>query len=245
MTPTAVSTNVHQYHPSHIFSAPEKTFVERTGSKPLKVLYARFLSPAPTIRKSLKHSLPLSELTDRHTLRTYMVGSEGTIVDAQIDLNTAEVTPHKYASFPVRAKPRAKLEPSDVLPSWMRIPAPQYVIRTPDQDISRKQLANGLKMYLDGYQTVDEAIENLPLLDNLIVGATELEMKGSTRKLNRGILFAMLQQLDYITPKTVQDFMDCSVRHSQRVAQCLRVIVRAFEAEADRKLSTGTDANAT
>lgn len=187
-----------------------------------------------------KYSLPVSELGGRRTLRTVMFGEAGVLTDAQINLQTGEVTAHAYEPYyPQRTKARAKAEPSDIEPPWVRIPAPpRCLLQLGAFDKSRKKVVNSIQMYLVDHMTLDEALVDLPLLDNLIVGAARLDLGGNSRPLSSSLLFALLKNLDVITPITVRDFRGCSERHSQKLAQALRIIIAAFNAEAN-KLSTG------
>jgi hypothetical protein len=93
-------------------------------------------------------------------------------------------------------------------------------------------------MYLTEYLTLEDALEDLPMLENLITGASLLDLGGNSRPVSCSLLFALLQNLDVITSAAIGEFRGCSPRHSQRLAQCLRVIVTAFDAQAS-ELCTG------
>jgi hypothetical protein len=108
-----------------------------------------------------------------------------------------------------------------------------------EHDKSRGKRFNSVKMYLDGYTSLDEASDDLPMLRDIIASVALLDLGGNTRPLNQNVLFWMLQHIDIITPEEVMNFMLCGLRHAQKVAGCLRVIVNAFEKASEGKLSTG------
>jgi len=99
-------------------------------------------------------------------------------------------------------------------------------------------------MYLEDYFFIADAIDDLPMLAHLIVGSSLLDYGGNTRPLSTSLLFMLLRNLDVISPAAVKDFRQCSTRHAQKLAQCLRVINTAFNAEANRTYPQAT-ANAT
>jgi hypothetical protein len=184
----------------------------------------------------------------RKTLRTVMFDADGRLQSAKIDLETGEVRQHDYKDyFEKRSKPRRKLDALDTEPFWMRMPAATHSTGLARQhDGSRKKLFNGVKMYLQHLVQTDDLEESLaaipfnrtvqsrlPTLADIIESANLLGIGGSTRGLVQTELLAMLTKLDFITPKTVREFKGCSVRHSERIAGHLRVIVRAFMAHAE------------
>ena len=126
-----------------------------------------------------------------------------------------------------------------------------------EHDKSRKSLHNGCKIYLQHLDRSDDleyamlaipftaaVTQQLPMLMEIIDSANRLDMGGNTRGLSRTLLLSMLTNLEVITPVTVRDFMQCSVRHSQRVAGCLRVIINAFMMCAEKVIHR-LNANAT
>jgi hypothetical protein len=146
-----------------------------------------------------------------------------------------------HQSRAIRQKARPKLNAPDSDPFWMHMaPGTNSSVQIAQKDTSRCKRFNAVKMYLDGYLCLSDAAEDLPLLRNIIESANLLDLGGSTRPLNSGLLFGMLQHLDVITSQTVMDFMGGHIRHAQKVALCLRVIVNAFEKTTEGKLSTGT-----
>jgi hypothetical protein len=186
-----------------------------------------------------KKYLSLEELRQsRKTLRTYIRTPDGTLVDAKIDLSSGEVTPHDYKaiSAPLKVRRSVIVVPCEN-PPWVRIPAATRGIPAREQDRSYKRIFNGLKMYLGGYLTLREAVADLPLLENLIVGALQLDLGGNSRPLNPNLIFAILQQLDWISSETIETFVGCTTRHAQRIAMVLRIILRGFVAESERNES--------
>ena len=174
----------------------------------------------------------------RKTLRTVMHEPDGAIKGAKIDLATGEVTPHQYKDY-FCGLLKARRDPNalDLDPFWMQMPAAERSTGVSRQyDNSETKLCNGVKMYVQDCFDFDEAIGLLPMLDDLITGAAQIDLGGNTRPLNHRMLFALLQHLDYISPLTVRAFMGCSESHSRKVANCLCVIVTAFVAEAEREV---------
>lgn len=183
--------------------------------------------------------LSLEELRQsRKTLRTYIRTPQGTLVDAKIDLSTGEVTPHDYKALmaPLKVRRSAMVEPCEN-PPWVRIPAAMRGTPARERDRSYKRIFNELKMYLGSYLTLREAIIDLPLLEDLVFGALQLDLGGNSRPLNPNLIFAVLQQLDWITSETVETFVGCTTRHAQRIAMVLRIILRGFVAVAERSES--------
>lgn len=182
------------------------------------------------------------EQRQRRTYRTIAYDQNGGMVGATINLETGEVSPRDYKN-PIADRPKARRNPNapDVAPFWMSMSAAKGctgLLR--HHDDSRKKQFNSIRMYLSGYISLDAAIEDLPLLGNIIESVALIDIGKNTRPLNRNIIFSMLQNLDMVTPETVMEFMGCSKRHAQKVALCLRVIMNAFNSVAEEKLSTGT-----
>lgn len=89
--------------------------------------------------------------------------------------------------------------------------------------------SNSLKPYLQGFNAPGFALAKLPLLDDIVTGALKLDLGGNTRPLGKKTIIRLLQRLDVISTKAVQEYMhltlrECSERHAQKIAQCLRVI---------------------
>jgi hypothetical protein len=95
-------------------------------------------------------------------------------------------------------------------------------------DPSRKKLINPLVDRLENYIYVEDAIVDLPGLDDILTGVLAIPLGGNTRSLNRNAVFSMLQHLNVISPHTVREYMGCSTSHSEKVAGCLRIAVRGM-----------------
>lgn len=91
----------------------------------------------------------------------------------------------------------------------------------------KKIVANRLKPYLQNFIYAAQALERLPDFDNIVTGAVHLDAGNNTRPLSKKMMVSLLQVLDEITTDTVQQALHGSVRHAQRIAQCLRIIERA------------------
>jgi hypothetical protein len=167
-----------------------------------------------------------------------MFDADMLLVGAKIDLGTGEVIPSGYKVHKRdRQVIRTKVEPSDVEPSWIRIPPPDHMQPEQANDtakaaapVPRKKRVNSLQMYLADHLSFSDALGDLPMLDNIVVGGSLLDMGGNTRPASLNGLFHLLKNLDVITPAGVRAIRGCSVRHSEKLAQCLRVIVAAFDA---------------
>lgn len=88
-----------------------------------------------------------------------------------------------------------------------------------------KGMVNSLKPYLTFYDKARDALDELPLLDDIVTGVVQLNLDGNTRALNKGVMIEMLQDLNVITSDAVENWMECGKRHAQKVATCLRLIV--------------------
>lgn len=110
---------------------------------------------------------------------------------------------------------------------------PDVTVPKPTTKLGKKKI-NSLKMYLTHYYSFAELAEDMPMLDDIITGSSLLDLGGNKRPVRRDTLFFLLKELEVITSGGVRAVHDCSVRHSQKLAQCLRVIVNATNAEANR-----------
>jgi hypothetical protein len=100
--------------------------------------------------------------------------------------------------------------------------------------------ANSLKTCLAGFNAPGLALASLPYLDQIVTGAVNLDMDGNTRPLSKKLVVSLLQRLDVITAQAVREYMhltlrQCSERHSQKIALCLRVIENAAATIAKTK----------
>lgn len=194
-----------------------------------------FNATVPPRKRKAWYALPLSELQlERQTLRTVMFDDAGMLAGAKIDLSNGEITPHDYKDFfPKRAVIRAKAEPPDIDPSWVRIPAsstPKALLT--DIPIEQKKrrgrrpkvVTNRLKCHLQGFDTVQQAFDTLQGLDNIVSGAAQLDREGNTRDLNKYALVSMLRKIDIISTQAVEALMQCDDRHARKVASAMRII---------------------
>jgi hypothetical protein len=97
-----------------------------------------------------------------------------------------------------------------------------------------KKKINTLKMYLAHYYSFAELAEDMPLLDDIVTGSSLLDFGDNKKPLRRDTLFFLLKELEIITATGVRAVHNCGVRHSQKLALCLRVIVNAANTEASR-----------
>jgi hypothetical protein len=87
------------------------------------------------------------------------------------------------------------------------------------------RMVNGLKPFIKHLVYAKDVLR-LPGLDDIMSGAVAFDCAGNTRPLNKKKLAALLQRLELITAEEVQKEMrNCSLRHAQKVASCLRTVV--------------------
>lgn len=88
----------------------------------------------------------------------------------------------------------------------------------------KKAVTNRIKPYLADFMFPKDALERLPLFDDIVTGAVHLDAGGNTRPLSKTMMVSLLQVLDEITTAAVQESTNKSLRHAQRIALCLRII---------------------
>lgn len=91
---------------------------------------------------------------------------------------------------------------------------------------------NSIKAHLASFSAPGHALSRLPGLDDAVTGAVNLDYYGNTRPLSKKLVLVLLRRIDVISSAEVQAYMHCSLRqctlrHAQRLAQCLRVIEKA------------------
>lgn len=89
----------------------------------------------------------------------------------------------------------------------------------------KKVVPNRLKPYLKHFMFPREALERLPMFDDIVTGAVK-DSGGNTRPLSKTMMVSLLQGLDQIAAGAIQEDTGLSLRHSQRIAMCLRIIER-------------------
>ncbi|MGJ7916366.1 hypothetical protein ACI48D_12940 [Massilia sp. LXY-6] len=89
----------------------------------------------------------------------------------------------------------------------------------------KKVALNRLKPYLKHFIFPREALAGLPMFDDIVTGAVK-DSGGNTRPLSKTMMVSLLQGLDQITAEAIQEDKGLSLRHSQRIAMCLRIIER-------------------
>lgn len=97
----------------------------------------------------------------------------------------------------------------------------------------KKVVPNRLKPYLTNVMFPCEALQRLPMFDDIVTGAVK-DSGGNTRPLSKKMMVSLLQGLDQIAAKAVQAETGLSLRHSQRIAMCLRIIERTAFKVAER-----------
>jgi hypothetical protein len=109
------------------------------------------------------------------------------------------------------------------------------VIAEPSKQRGRPRIVhtNSLKASLSAFDAPGFALATLPYLDPVVTGAVNLDMDGNTRPLSKKLMVRLLQSLDVISAEAVREYMhltsrQCSERHAQKIALCLRVIENAL-----------------
>jgi hypothetical protein len=87
-----------------------------------------------------------------------------------------------------------------------------------------KAVINSLRPYVKNF-TFPREVLTLTGMDDIMSGAVALDLGGNTRPLNKKAMATLLQKLEVITAESVQEEMRCSLRHAQKVAKCLGIIV--------------------
>jgi hypothetical protein len=168
-----------------------------------------------------------------------MKTDKGEYVTAKLNVESGEVCPYPYKVSSLPSRPKAKANSDGLEPPWVRIPCGRLESigeeKKPVVEIeSRKKFTNPLYMYLMSFETLEEAIVAIPVLDNLIEGVLSLILdEGGTRKLDRRLIFNALKNLEVISSETVRKLTGYGVRHSQRVGQALRIVGAAFARMAE------------
>lgn len=89
----------------------------------------------------------------------------------------------------------------------------------------KKIAPNRLKPYLKNFMFPREALRRLSMFDDIVTGAVQ-DSGGNTRPLSKTMMVSLLQGLDHIAADAIKVQTGSSLRHSQRIAMCLRVIER-------------------
>jgi hypothetical protein len=90
----------------------------------------------------------------------------------------------------------------------------------------KKVAANRLKPYLQEFTYPHDALSALPMFDDIVTGAVNLDAGGNTRNLSKSVMVSLLQGLDEISTEAIQEATSQSKRHCQRIGQYLRIIER-------------------
>ena len=92
-----------------------------------------------------------------------------------------------------------------------------------------KQFDNSLVVeQLIHYCTLAEASEEFKFLDNIVVGVCNLDLGGNTRPLRLRTVYTILSTQPIITTAVVMEAHQCSERHAQKIAACLRIASKEF-----------------
>lgn len=111
---------------------------------------------------------------------------------------------------------------------WELIPAPDFSSSVRDNFKPRKNLINENNIYLEHYYDLEEAQEEMPMLDDIFTGASHLE-DGKDRPLSKAMLFQIYQSLSEINTKTVMQYTGYTERHCRKIVSALRVVDGAFD----------------
>jgi hypothetical protein len=218
-----------------IRSTRERRAKAKTPS--VRIRHERFSSSE--VQKTLSRAT-VDPFEGRRTMRTWMRTADGSYITAKIDLETGEVVPHPYSIRELPKKVTAKTGTSEFDPPWVTIPPPDHGATEPLKSKRlRKQMLNPLRATLRGYSTLEAVFSDFPYFENIFFGALMLDMGGNTRTLSPALVLALLQNLKIISSETIQCFMGCGVRHAEKVALTLRVMVTAFVKERENEAASG------
>jgi len=176
-------------------------------------------------------------------VRTTITNPDGSISPARINTETGEIKPYKHwkqkenEEFRKQLKLKRKDGINDATKPlfWEIIPPPAIAggNEKKENKAIRKSKENVNNIYLQEFLTLSEAIEDVPILDNLITGVSKLD-SGNKNPINKGLLFSMLRDLDVINVTTVQQYTGYSERYCRKLVQYLFVLSTAFDNEIEK-----------
>lgn len=187
-------------------------------------------------------------------IRTTLKLEDGTCVSARINTETGEIKPYNYAKKPKLFSAKPEQDALDLVidrivdpdakgnllgyePLWLNESYTQRDIAETMADgvkpRSWKSMVNPNRTILDDFLTVQDACDEYPWLEDILICATHLDC-GSTRPFSMKQFFFMLRNLDEINVETVYACTTCGEKHCYRLAQHLRVLVNAFNQECNR-----------
>lgn len=165
-------------------------------------------------------------------LRTTITGIKGEIIPARVNLSTGEIKPFKYALEHFQ-KPTGTINTNpDSILFWQVIDQSKKVPIVSRETKPRKTKQNANNIYLKDYETLDDAKQDINLLDNLITGVSHLH--SGRVPTCKGLLFRLLRDLDDIDAATIQAYTGHSPEYSRKLAQYLRVLSIAFDSEVEK-----------
>jgi hypothetical protein len=149
---------------------------------------------------------------------------DGVLVPANINKETGEISPkRKYTEREV--KPRHNgLFP---IPFWMFSSSSPFINKSPTLYLvtnSTKSLVNPYTAFLSQFFDCEQLIEEYPQVDNIFTGASWL--CDGTRPFSKELLIRCLSSLPVITTHNIALLTAKKTRQCERIAACLRVIVR-------------------
>ncbi|UTY57705.1 hypothetical protein [Massilia sp. erpn] len=113
--------------------------------------------------------------------------------------------------------------PTPAKPRWKQVPDTATAVKGRGRPV--KRIVNSLKPYIQYATSARDALKTLPGLDDIATGAVQADLDGNTRPLNKKAMIEILQSLDVLTAKAVEERMGCGIRHAQKVLICLNTIV--------------------
>lgn len=186
------------------------------------------ITPQNTTKREYDNTI-LNLLENKKFVRTTITNQDGTITSARINIETGEIKPYTYNDNTPDIEIIPKENAGQDAPFWMSYLGKEEYEPTKDKPtISRKNKTNNNNVFLKEFDTLSEALEAIPQLDNMITGVSRLSC-GNNKPINQKLLFAMLRDLDDINQDTVQEYTGYSTNYSRRLAQYMRVLVNAFD----------------
>ena len=191
-----------------------------------------------------KHEEPEPVVTSARPLkfmRTTITLENGTIQPARINIDTGEIKLYKYKSYDSynSIKVTGKMDNTSI-PFWMLdkryfnddliayLDSPVDVVR-----VKTSYKTNNIKEFLDNYLILDEAKDDIPQLDNIITGVSNL---GASNPISHNLLFHLLQNLNSLDFNSIKDATGYSNRFCYKLVEHLTVLSNALEAEIPRIL---------
>lgn len=165
--------------------------------------------------------------------RTTITALNGLIIPARLNTHTGEIKPYPYVlSLPVKVSGTINTDYTKPL-FWQEIQPPNYaaIVSRETKTKQRKNKQNPNNVFLKEFETLEDAKQDIHVLDNLLHGVSHLHT-GKTPTC-KGLLFRLLRDIDDINAETIKAYTGYSDEYSRKLAQYVRVLSVAFDSEVE------------